>query len=284
MWPLLLPLLASVTGVSSARSSIDSLPRFTIAPGVEMPAVNLGHPDDEGGSETASAALWLSLGGRGIDTAYNYHNQDEVATAVGTAISKGMNRSSIFITTKISPSLCTKASALAAVKEDLKELKLPQVDLVLHHFPCRSATENKAVWSGLLEAKKMGLARAVGVSNYVSKDLKALLEDGGEAPAVNQCSMSVGNHDDSTISFCNAHSITYESYSPLRRVDLGDRRLSSIASVHNVSTAQVALRWIVQQGCPVATSPGVNQEYSLEDLNLGSFKLSSAEMAALSAI
>jgi diketogulonate reductase-like aldo/keto reductase len=51
-----------------------------------------------------------------------------------------------------------------------------------------------------------------------------------------------------------------------------------------VSTAQVALRWVVQQGCPVATSPGINREYCAEDLNLGSFTLSAEEMHTLSHI
>jgi diketogulonate reductase-like aldo/keto reductase len=116
---------------------------------------------------------------------------------------------------------------------------MPAVDLALHHFPCSTAAENKAVWSGLLEAKKIGLARAVGVSNYARKDLAALLAGGGEVPAVNQCLMSIGSHDDATIAFCKAHKITYESYSPLRHVDLSDKRIKPIASAHNVSTAQV---------------------------------------------
>ena len=77
---------------------------------------------------------------------------------------------------------------------------------------------------------------------------------------------------------------SYEAYSPLRRVNLSDPKISAIGAKHNATTAQVALRWITQQDCPVATSPGVNEAYSIEDLNLGSFALSAAEMAALSAM
>jgi 2,5-diketo-D-gluconate reductase A len=275
--------LAAATSVNAA-----ALPPFVIAPGVEMPAVSLGHPDDSGGkskNEAASAELWLSLGGTGIDTAADYGNQDQVAIAIDTAVAKGLNRSAIFVTTKISPRECSQAAALKAVQEDLRELKLSTVDLVLHHFPCRhNPAGNSAIWDGLLEAKRMGLARAVGVSNYQVTDLEALLRNGAPAPAVNQCQMSIGSHDDATIAFCQKRNITYESFSPLRDVDLSDKRIAPIAKAHNVSTAQVALRWVVQQGCPVATSPGINREYCAEDLNLGSFMLSAEEMHTLSHI
>ena len=78
------------------------------------------HPDD-GSSEAAQAELWFKHGGKGIDTAYDYHNQDQVGQAIRQS---GLNRSDIFITTKISPHSCTKEAALQAVQEDLRELGL----------------------------------------------------------------------------------------------------------------------------------------------------------------
>jgi 2,5-diketo-D-gluconate reductase A len=273
---------------AAAAADAAALPPFTIAPGVEMPAISLGHPDDSGGkskNEAASAEMWLSLGGTGIDTAARYHNQGQVAIAIGATVAKRLNRSAIFVTTKISPQECSQAAALNAVQEDLRELKLSTVDLVLHHFPCRhNAAGNLAVWKGLLQAKRMGLARAVGVSNYQVNDLEALLRSGVSKPAVNQCKMSISSHDDATIAFCQKRGITYESYSPLRDVDLSDKTITSIARAHNVTAAQVALRWVVQQGCPVATSPGINREYCAEDLNLARFTLSTEEMKTLSGI
>jgi 2,5-diketo-D-gluconate reductase A len=103
-------------------------------------------------------------------------------------------------------------------------------------------------------------------------------------PAVNQCEMCIGDHDDGTIRFCQEQNITYESYGPLRSVDLADPRLTSVATAHRVSPAQVALRWVTQHGCPVAVSPGLKHEYQAEDLGLGAFTLTAKEMVALSAI
>ena len=131
---------------------------------------------------------------------------------------------------------------------------------------------------------------------------------------------TTGGHDDDTIKFCQAHGITYEAYSPLGGDDLGGARthpttqlslvldvlvldiliveslraigksvmtypdVKKIASVHHVSAAQVALRWVLQQGCALTTATG-NVEYMHEDLDtLSTFMLSDAEMATLSAI
>ena len=77
---------------------------------------------------------------------------------------------------------------------------------------------------------------------------------------------------------------SYEAYSALRNVDLANPKLKTIAAAHSVSTAQVALKWVVQLGCPVAVSPGLNEAYAVEDLSLARFNLTAADMAAISAI
>ena len=272
---------------SVAAALTTGLPPFEIAPGVVMPALNLGHPDDS--TSTASGVeLWISLGGTGMDTAYDYNNQQDVAAGIKAAIAKGVaSRKDLFLTTKISPSLCTRDAALAAVKEDVKELDGLIPDLVLHHFPCErhhATGRNADVWKGLQDALAQGLTRSIGVSNYEAKELNEIFAVGGVRPALNQCQMSIGSHDDATIAFCKSQNITYESYSPLRHVNLTDARITSVASAHNVSAAQVALRWVTQQGVAVATSPGMRREYVIEDLALGDFTLTDGEMATLSAI
>ena len=272
----------------AAASCAATLSPVEIANGVMMPAMNLGHPDDSS-SVSSGVQLWTEVGGRGIDTAYDYRNQDQVAAGVKAEIANGVGREELFITTKISPSTCSREAALQAVQEDVKELAGIKPDLVLHHFPCSSGRHhasgsNAAVWQGLQDALAQGLTRAIGVSNYAAGDIDEVLAVGGVPPAVNQCQMSVGSHDDATIKYCQRHNITYEAYSPLRRVDLTDSRITKIANNHNATTAQVALRWINQQGVVIATSPGMNREYALADLAIGDFRLGDDEMSSLSAI
>ena len=80
------------------------------------------------------------------------------------------------------------------------------------------------------------------------------------------------------------HAFRAGRYSPLRSVDLSDSRITTIAAAHNVSAAQVCLRWVTQLNVLVATSPGSNELYAKQDLQMFSFLLSSAEMAVLSSI
>jgi len=86
------------------------------------------------------------------------------------------------------------------------------------------------------------------------------------------------------IAHCKQHNVTYEAYSPLRRVDLEDHRIAAIATAHGVTTAQVALKWIYQQGVAIATSPGTNGAFIRADLALDTFDLADDEMAKLSAM
>ncbi|KAK3252941.1 hypothetical protein CYMTET_37794 [Cymbomonas tetramitiformis] len=247
-----------------------------------MPIVSAGHPDD-GDTEFASALAWIHLGGVGIDTAFVYQNQDQVGEAVRQS---GKNRTELFITTKVvcPEPFTSEQKVVAAVKEDLKELKMEYVDLMLIHFPCAVTGDSKNAWKGLQEVHALGLARAIGVSNFGISDMTAVLSLGGVKPAINQCSMSLDSHDDATIQFAQSNNITYQAYSPLRHVNFSDPRIASVAKSHNVSSAQVALRWIYQQDVLIATSPGANEEYIKEDLALDSFTLTSAEMKSLSSI
>ena len=156
--------------------------------------------------------------------------------------------------------------------------------------PCSSAAERQATYKALEQALAQNLTRAIGVSNFKTEQIKEILATATTPPALNQCSMHIGGHDDDTIQFCKVQGITYEAYSPLGGDDLGGRSVltypavKSIAEAHSVSSAQVALRWVVQQGCTLATATG-NPDYMAEDLaTLSSFSLTEAEMAILSAV
>ena len=136
-----------------------------------------------------------------------------------------------------------------------------QVDLVLIHRPCQPAgsprgpstdpaASNNALWKGAQAALAQGLTRAIGVSNYVTADLKAL---SGPKPSLNQCQMSIQHHDDDTIAYCAENGIQYESYQAMKGCPFSDPQLMQIATAHNVSAAQVCLRWVLERGCVSAT-------------------------------
>ena len=294
-------------GVLALAAAQVVKPDVEIAPGVLMPMVSLGGVE----SRPSNYSAWLSpaVGGAALDTALDYGTATQ--SAVGAAVrASGLPRAKVFITTKVpccpfalfSPNQtrCADpsfANVTLALERDLAELGLAgpggQADLVLLHWPCDSMEQSIAAYRALEAFHAAGKARAIGVSNFNSSQLAALLAVAKVPPAVNQCQFSIGaakgynplcGRDGPA--FAAAHGVTYEAYSPLGGllgVDvLGDADVLAIAAAHGVAAAQVALRWVVQQGIALATA-ATNPAYMVEDLDLFSFELSDAEMATLAA-
>jgi len=248
-----------------------------IASGVHMPVVSIG----TGGLETRAATTivldWLAINGRGLDTAWIYKNQDSVREAIAKA---GVPRSSLFITSKIPGCLTPKSF----VEADLKQLGVDYIDLLLIHSP-RPSVGCKATWEVLEEYHAKGVLRAIGVSNFKPQDLEGLLSTAKVVPAVNQIQHNVLRHDDETISFCKAHNITIEAYSPVGRSNHsgdipGNEEIKAIASNHKVSPYQVALRWILQHGHTL-TFQSSSQAHQEDDADLFGFQLTADEMSRL---
>ena len=283
-----------------AASPKKNLSHFEIAKGVFMPWLSngaVGFPKNN--TEQAAIELWLKQGGRGVDTAWSYHNQVQVGQAMRNS---AVPRPDIFLTTKI-PCVGSAAAAMDYIKRDQAQLcggmpgatwceGQPFADLILIHeagASCKTEAMLQATWKGMEMALAANLTRSIGVSNFNVKNLETVLKTAKITPAANQCSMHIGRHDDATIAFCKEKGILYEAYSPLGGPDLHGKAVMTypevkrIAAVHHVSGAQVAMRWVLQQGCAVVTATGA-AAYMGEDLAVTSFELTQSEMESLSKV
>lgn len=279
-----------------------SAPTVEIAPGVAMPRVNLG---------ISNHSLWLQAGGRGLDTALVYG--DKAQAEVGAAVrASGLARSSLFVTTKVP--CCPSAAWLKAaglplacvglgkntseqISHDMATLGLDYVDLLLLHWPCDTLDETMAAYRAMEAAFAAGKARAIGVSNFNASLVEAVVAQAKVKPALNQCAFSIAGHsdgawgsDDATAEACRRLGVTFEAYSPLGGWAKGgtgrilhDPTVAAIGAAHNKSSAQVALRWVVQQQV-VAVTASNEAAYDEADLEIFDFELSAVEMAALSAL
>merc|ERR1711957_892526 len=187
---------------------------------------------------------WLAQGFRGIDTALIYNDQKDIAAAIEES---GIPREEIFITSKLPG--C--AAAAASVDADLKQLNVDYIDLMLIHSHIGLSCPN--TWKVLEDYVAQGKLRSIGVSNFNVKQLQQIMDMATVPIAVNQIDYNVFKHDEEIIAFCDANNITVEAYSPLSGASgaqsvFKDETVKSIAATHNVSAAQVALRWIVQRG------------------------------------
>ena len=133
------------------------------------------------------------------------------------------------------------------------------------------------------ELQKAGKIRALGTSNFELPQLKQLLET-GNPPALNQVPWHIGYHDDYLRDWSTRHKIVLQAYSPLGGGEIATGKLpavNAIATAHNVTAAQVGLRWIVQQG--VAAIPKASTTvYQRENMDVFGFELTAAEMRLLS--
>ena len=99
-------------------------------------------------------------------------------------------RKEIFITTKIPCGKGTTASALHAINEDISQLATPYVDLLLIHSPKLGEAKTVELWRALVEAKRRGRARAIGVSNFNWAEVEALERATGELPELQRQSVA----------------------------------------------------------------------------------------------
>jgi 2,5-diketo-D-gluconate reductase A len=247
-----------------------------IAPAVSMPLLGFGTWEIRGETARAAVAAALELGYRHVDTAQMYGNERQAGRALAES---GVPRGDVFVTTKLWPS--SAGSARETLLRSLDALGLERIDLWLIHWPPGGARPD--VWERLLEARREGLARAVGVSNYSLGQIDELVRTTGSAPSVNQIEWGPALYDAAVVAAHRERGVQLEGYSPLRTTNLRDRRLVRIADGHGVTPAQVVIRWHLQHEIVVIPRSS-NRARIAENGDVFAFELSDDETAELDAL
>lgn len=218
----------------------------------------------------------VEAGYRLIDTSGDYHTQRGIGAALRRC---GLPRESIYLTTKVEE--C--GDAFAALEHHLRELKLDYVDLVLIHRPPEEGV-GEQLWSGLRRAKRVGLTRDIGVSNYSIEQVEELVYRTGEMPAVNQIEWSPFGHSPRMMDFCRDNDIVIQAWSPLTRATrLNDDKVAAMAARYGRTPAQLLLRWNLQHG--VVPLPKANDARHLRDnLHVFDFEIAPVDMARLNGL
>jgi len=254
--------------------STPGVPTRRLADGNELPMLGLGVWQIPNGPECVDAVRWaLELGYRHIDTAQAYGNEESVGQALRDS---GLARPDVFITTKFYPG---RSDPAAELEGSLRRLDVEYVDLYIVHWPQGGATW---AWPGMEGARERGHAHSIGVSNFGTAELEQL-EDVVDRwpPTVDQVLFNPFAYRRRLLEDCSRRGIALEAYSPLGTGrHLGDPTVRAIADEHNLSPAQVLLRWCVQRQIPVI-SKSTNRERIETNSRIFDFELSDQEMAAL---
>lgn len=205
-----------------------------------IPLVGLGTWRLRGASAYSVVETALQLGYRHVDTATMYGNEAEI----GRALAGG--GSSVFVTTKIPAERA--GDARRTLETSLSALGVSAVDLWLAHSP---PSDIVALWSAMRALRDEGLCRAIGVSNYSTAQVDALVAATGEAPAVNQVSWSPLRWDPSLSEHHRRLGVVVEGYSPLKGGAARRPAVRSIAEKHGRTPEQVVLRWHLEHSVVV---------------------------------
>jgi 2,5-diketo-D-gluconate reductase A len=261
---------------------MTAIPTYPMNDGRTIPAIGFGTYNLRGEDGIASIVSALQAGYRLLDTALNYNNEVEVGEAIRRS---GINRDEIMVTTKLPGRHHGFDETLASLEESRGHLGLDYVDLYLIHWPLPRIGKYVDTWRAMIQLREQGLVRSIGVSNFTPEYLSRLIDETGVAPAVNQIELHPRFPQQAMRQTNLSHGIVTESWSPLARQHPVDTEpvIVAIAAEHEVTPAQVVLRWHVQLGAvPVPKSASPRRQ--AENLDVFGFRLTDAEITAISSL
>lgn len=252
--------------------------------GYTMPVMGLGTYSLDHDTCVNSVKALLQNGGRLIDTAYMYHNEEAVGEGVLQAMEEyGIPREEIFVITKLYPDQFGDPEA--AIEMALEKLDIGYIDMMLLHHP---GTDDVKAYKAMESYMEQGKIRSLGLSNWYVEELTDFLPQVSIMPSLVQNEIHPYYQEQDVVPFIQEKGIVVQCWYPLGGRGhtaelLGDETITAIAQAHGVSSAQVILRWDLQRG--IVVIPGSsNPDHIKENLDLFSFELTDDEMAAINAL
>jgi diketogulonate reductase-like aldo/keto reductase len=249
--------------------------------GVEMPIVGIGTftLTPEQASESVYSAL--TSGYKLIDTAYAYNNEEGVGEGVKRS---GVAREDVFITTKLWPS--DYDNAAQAIDGALERLGVEYIDLLLLH---QAWGNYVGAYQAMEVALSEGKVRAIGVSNFYTQAFDEIMAVAKVTPAVLQNERNPYFQQIEMQKYIAPYGTVLMDWFPLggrseRQTSLfEDKIILEIAEAHDVTAAQVILRWHIQSG-GIAIPGSTNPDHIKENITIFDFELTDEEMEQMATL
>jgi len=256
-------------------------PTVTLNSGYQMPVAGIGTYSLKGDTCVNSVKSALSQGVRLIDTAYMYGNEKEVGQAIRES---GIPREDIFVITKIYPGEQFK-NPEKAIQDALDKLDIEYIDMMLLHHP---GDNDVNAYLAMEKFVQQGKIRSLGLSNWYIEEIDDFISQVNIKPALVQNEIHPYYQEREVVKYMHGLGIVMQAWYPLGGRGhtgelLTDETITEIAKAHDKSSAQVILRWDLQNG--VVVIPGSsNPEHILENISIFDFSLTSEEMAKIDAL
>lgn len=248
-----------------------------LASGHEIPILGLGTWQLKGRQCERIVKEAVDFGYTHIDTAWMYQNQREIGNALRDV---HIDREDIFLTTKIWHTHLKHEEVLAQFEACLSDLQMDYVDLLLIHHPSGSVpvSETFEAFQKLYDA---GQVKSIGISNFSIAQVEEAYEVSELPICTNQVEYHVRRNRAELRDYCHARDIVMTAHRPLAVGNLaGDAMLGKIGEDHGKTAAQVALRWLIQQGIITIPKSG-SVPHLRENLDVFEWELTDAEMQTL---
>ncbi|KNC75705.1 hypothetical protein SARC_11773 [Sphaeroforma arctica JP610] len=276
---------------------------FTLVSGNKIPVVGLGTWQAEKGVVGQAVKDAIELGYRHIDCAAIYGNEKEIGEAFKEVFAGDVKREDVFVTSKLWNTMHAPEKVEDALKKTLSDLGLEYLDLYLIHWPVHQNDDGSFLpyeaipigdtWKALEACVDKGLVRDIGVSNFSAKKVKQVLQGARIKPAMNQIERHAYLQQPKLLEYCLSEGIRVTAYSPLgspgnsmydfsEKAVIETEAIQKLAEKHNVTAAQVCIRWAIQSG--TVTIPKSTKRHRIQENATVDFKLSDEDMKEIAAL
>lgn len=248
----------------------------TLNNGVKMPLLGYGTYQTPARITEHCVAEALEAGYRSIDTAQCYGNEKEVGQALRAS---GIPREKCFVTTKLW-GCHSYGDTLKSIEGSLRAVNMDYIDLLLIHEPAGQVHD---IYRAMETAYKEGKVRALGVSNFLEERYLDLINHCSVIPAINQVETHVFRQQGKLRRLECQIGTRHESWSPLacgRNGIFSNPTLQGMAEKYRRSIAQIALRFLTQQGV-IVIPKSVQGDHMRDNFDSLNFCLEAEDMRLL---
>ncbi|MFJ4027193.1 aldo/keto reductase [Paenarthrobacter sp. NPDC089989] len=261
---------------------MTSSPTLTFNDGNTIPQLGYGvwQVEDDVAEKVVRQAF--EAGFRHIDTAKIYGNESGVGRAIA---SSGLSAEEIFITTKLWNADQGYEATLEAFEKSLDRLGIETLDLYLIHWQQPKQDKYVDTWKALIELKKRGRVKSIGVSNFTTEGLQRIIDETGVVPAINQIELHPFFNQSELRAFNASKGILTQAWSPLGQGGelLENPTVAEIAAKHQATPAQVVIAWHLAIG-NVVIPKSVTESRIQENFAALSVKLDDADVEAINGL